>query len=94
MEERREMYRQYEVEAGGKPRTVKQLMELRKTTPSVLGFIVATWVNQRAQREKRKIRRQERKRDEVWGLEVDRLEGDDNGDAEGEREDRERRREG
>lgn len=39
------------------------------------------------------MKKQERERDKAWDLENDRLGGDEEGDLEGEREDRERERE-
>lgn len=76
------MHKNCEEAGEGKPRMVTQLIESRKATLAVLGFIVATRAGQRAQRQEQKMRRQERKMDETWGLNVDRLEWDDNGDAE------------
>lgn len=50
MEEKRKMRKKCEDESGGKPRTARQLMSSRKTTPKVLGFIAATGVGQRGKK--------------------------------------------
>lgn len=89
-----EMHKNCMEEGCGTSRTVKQLMGLKKATPTVLFFLAATRAAQRAQRQEEEMRWQERERDEAWGLDVDRLEEDDNRVAEEEMENRQKREEG
>lgn len=52
-------------------------MRSRKATAAVLGFIAATRAEKRAQGQKQEEERQERERDNAWGLDAERLEGDE-----------------
>lgn len=61
-------------------------MTPRKAMSAVLDFIEATLARKRAQKQEQKMERQERERDESWGLDKNRLEGDEEGNAEGENE--------
>lgn len=90
MEERREMRKRCEKEGMRKARTVRQLMDSRKATLAALGVLVVTQVGLRAQRREQETEKQEKERDETWGLDEDRLEEDEEGNAKEEREDRER----
>lgn len=56
-------------------------MSSRNTTPPVLDFIEATRLGKRAQRQKLEMEKQERERDKGWGLDEDRLEGDEKSEA-------------
>lgn len=60
---------------------VKQLFGSRKATPAVLDFIAVTWAGQRALRKGQEMEREKRKRDEVRGLDANRLEGDEDRDT-------------
>lgn len=84
-----EMRKKYK-EAEEKPRTVRQLLDSRKATPVVLGFIAATWAGQRVQRQEQETERQERVKDETSGLNEDRLEEDEEGGVDVERADKKR----
>lgn len=69
-------------------------MGSRKATPAELGFIEATRAGKRAERRVQKMEKQERERDEAWGVNGDRLEGDKEEDVEGGSEGKNREREG
>lgn len=85
-EERRKMREKYEKDVGN-PRTVRQLLSSRKMTALVLRFIKVTRAGQRAQRQEQDIGELEQEKDEAWGLEKDKLEGDNQaGNTEGEQE--------
>lgn len=56
-EKRRKMREKYEKDSGGNPRTVRQLLGLRKETPAVLGFISTTLAGQKAQRQEEEMRK-------------------------------------
>lgn len=88
------MFRKYEEHGAGEPRTVRKLMSSRKATPVVLGFIAAIRAGQRAWGEEQERQQKEQERDKAWGLEVDRLDGNEKEEAGKEREERETRGEG
>lgn len=79
-----------EEEDRGKPRTVKQLIGLHNATPAMLGFLVAPRADKRGYKQEHEIKKQERESDEVWGRDMDRLEGDEEGNAWGENENSQR----
>lgn len=78
----------------GRPKMVRQLISSGNATPTVLGLLTATQAGKRAQRQKHEGEKQEKERETIWGLDEDRLEGDEEKELEGKREDRERGGEG
>lgn len=62
-------------------RAVRHLMGSIRATPVVLGFIVVTQPGQRAQRQEEEVKELERKRDDVWGLDENKLEVDESEDT-------------
>lgn len=54
----------------------------------MLGFIATMRADQKPQRQEQKTTRKERKRDETWGLDEGKLEGDEESVTEGEQENR------
>lgn len=91
---RKEMREKCEKERGGKPRMISQLIGSRKTTPAVLYFMVAIPVGKRAQKLEPETEKQQSEMDESWGLDEDRLKGEEVGERGEEREERERGGEG
>lgn len=75
----------------GNPRTLRQLLGLRKATPAVLDFIRTTRAVQRTQRLEEEMRKRKPKKNEIWGLNEHRLQGDNEvADGDGEEEGGER----
>lgn len=66
--ERRKMRERYKKDGRGQLRTVRQLMGSRRAIPAVPGFIAATRVGQRAQRQEQEVEMQEKRKNKAWEL--------------------------
>lgn len=64
-EERKEMPQRWKEDGDGEPRIVKQLIGSRKATPALIGFLAATGVVQRTQRQQQEWRQKEMERDDA-----------------------------
>lgn len=82
-EKRRKMRKRCQKEVEGQPRRVRLLLGSRKAIPTLLDFIATIRAGQRARIQKQDKKRQEKERDETWGLDKERSEGDEERDMEG-----------